>query len=111
MGDNKKADGFISITDLWRLCLTHWKWFVVSVAVCLFFAVNYLLTTPYLYKREAAIMVRDESASQGNSNRGTKEFSEIDFVNQKGSVSNVVRHLSSLDVMMEVAHRCRIHSQ
>lgn len=105
MEQKKNQESFISIIDLWRLCVTHWKWFVVSVAVCLFFAVNYLLTTPYLYRREAAIMVRDETVGQVNSERRTREFSEIEFVTQKGNSSNVVRHITSLDVMMEVAHR------
>ena len=105
MEQKKNQENFISITDLWRLCVTHWKWFVVSVATCLFFAINYLLTTPYLYRREAAIMVRDETVGQNNSDRGVRELSEVEFVTQKGSASNVVRHITSLDVMMEVAHR------
>ena len=105
MENEKKQESFISVVDLWRLCVTHWKWFVVSVVVCLAFAVRYLLTTPYLYRREAAIMVREETASQATSERRTREFSDIDFVLQKGKTSNVVRHIVSLDVLMEVAHR------
>ena len=105
MENVKKQESFISIIDLWRLCVTHWKWFVVSVIVCLSFAVKYLLTTPYLYRREAAIMVREEAASQATSERRTREFSDIDFVLQKGKTSNVIRHMTSLDVLMEVARR------
>ena len=105
MEQGKKADSFISITDLWRLCIAQWRWFVVSVLVCLLFAVNYLLTTPYLYKREAAIMVREDNPGINYSDRRTKEFSEIDFVNQKVKSTNIVRHIMSLDVLMEVARR------
>jgi len=105
MEQGKKADSFISITDLWRLCIAHWRWFAASVLVCLLFAVNYLLTTPYLYKREAAIIVREDNSGNNNSERRIKEFSEIDFVNQKGKSTNVVRHIMSLDVLMEVARR------
>lgn len=100
----KKTDNFISITDLWRLCIAHAKWFVVSVSVCLLFAIRYLLITPYLYQRNAAIMVREE-ISKSFSERSTSEFSEIEFINQIGKSSNIVRHLTSLDIMMEVARR------
>lgn len=78
---------------------------MVSVLVCLLFAVRYLLTTPYLYKRDAAIMVREDNPGVNNTDRRTKEFSEIDFVNQKVKSTNVVRHIMSFDVLMEVARR------
>lgn len=105
MENEKKQESFISIIDLWRLCVMHWKWFVISVAVCLAFAVRYLLTTPYYYSRQAAIMVREEVLGNNSSGRHTREFSEIEFVNQKGNLSNVERHILSLDVMMEVARQ------
>jgi len=105
MGDNKKADSFISITDLWRLCVAHWRWIVASVLVCVLFAVYYLLNTPFLYKREAAILVREENTTRPFSERSIREFDEMEFVNQKGNLTNAVIHISSLDVMMEVARQ------
>ncbi len=105
MEQRKKTESFISITDLYRLCVAQWQWFVASILLCLLFAIRYLLTTPYLYKREASIMVREDNPGANSSERRIKEFSEIDFVSQKGKSTNVVRHIMSLDVLMEVARR------
>lgn len=106
MEKGQKAESFISIADLWHLCVARWRWFVVSVFVCLFFAVNYLLTTPYLYTREAAIMVREESLGKNtNEGKNNNDFNDIGFVNQKSNVNNVVRHITSLDILMEVVRR------
>lgn len=101
----KKIDSIITISDLWHLCAVRWKWFVVSVCVCLFIAVYYILTAPYLYTRTASIMVREESLGKNTSEANANEFSDIGFVSQKNNVTNVMRHISSLDVLMEVAKR------
>ena len=102
---NKKTESFISITDLWRLCIARWRWFAVSVVICLFMAVNYLLTTPYLYTRTAAIVVYEESMGKNTTEKHGSEFSDMGFVKQKSNVVNEVRHITSLDVLMEVAKR------
>ncbi len=108
MEKNKKAEGFVTIGDLWKLCTAKWRWFVVSVGLCLVLALGYLLKTPYLYTRNAAIIVREENLGQNATKANSNEFSDIGFVNQKEKISNVVRHLSSLDVMMEVVRRLKL---
>lgn len=105
MANEKKAESFMTIADLWHLCIDRWRWFVASVFVCLVFAIYYLLTTPYLYTRQAAIMVREESMGKNSTETNTKDIDELGFVNQKNNVINVVRHVKSLDVLMEVVQR------
>ena len=58
---NKTSESFLTIADLWHLCVAHWRWFVASVLLCLSLAIYYLLTTPYLYTHHASILVREES--------------------------------------------------
>ena len=105
MEKNKIADSSITITDLWNLCAARWRWFVVSVFTCLFIAVYYLLTTPYLYTSNASILVREESLGKNTTESNSKEFNDIGFVNQKNNVTNVVAHIASLDILMEVVRR------
>lgn len=105
MENEKKVESFVTIADLWNLCAARWRWFVLSIFVCTSFAVYYLLTTPYLYNRYASIMVLEESLGKNTTESNMNEFSKIGFVNQKSNVPNVVRHITSLDILMEVAHR------
>lgn len=108
MEKNKKAESFVTIGDLWKLCTAKWRWYVASVGLCLVLALGYLLKTPYLYTRYAAIIVKEESLGENATKANSNEFSEIGFVNHKEKISNVVRHLGSLDVMMEVVRRLKL---
>ena len=108
MEKDKKAESFITIGDLWKLCAARWRWFAFSVGICLFIAVNYLLTTPYLYTREAAIMVREENLGKNTTESNSNEFNDIGFVKQKDRMGNVVRHITSLDILMEVVRRLKL---
>lgn len=102
---NKNNESAMTIVDLLQQCFARWRWFVASVGVSLFFAIYYLLTTPYSYSRTATIMVLEESLGDNTNEKSGNEFNQIGFVNQKYNVPNVVRHFMSLDVMMEVAKR------
>lgn len=105
MEKEKKTESFISIADLWNLCTARWRWFIASVALCLFVAVYYLMTTPYLYTRYASIMIKEESVGKNTTESTGNDFSDLGFVSQKNNLTNVVRHITSLDILMEVVNR------
>lgn len=102
---SKTTDRTLSISELWHLCTARWRWFVASVLLCLIVAVRYLLTTPYVYSRSASIIVREEFLGNNATEKNGKDFSQIGFVNQKSNVTDVARHITSLDVLLEVASR------
>jgi len=100
---NKTSDSFLTIADLWYLCITRWRWFVISIFICLLFAVRYLLTAPYLYTQSASVLVREEIIGNNATDKNSKEFNEIGLVKQNSNVTDVVRHITSLDVLVKVA--------
>ena len=102
---DKTTESFLTIADLWHLCVARWRWFVASVLFCLFIAVNYLITTPFLYTRKAAVMVREETLGKNATENNGDEFNDMGFVKQNNNVTNVIRLYESLDVLMEAAHR------
>ena len=103
--DNNTYDSSVTIVDLWNLCAARWRWFAVSVLLCMVIAVRYLMTAPYLYTHYASIMVREETLGNNATEKNGKDFNQIGFVNQKSNVTDVVRHITSLDILLEVAHR------
>ena len=72
-----KADDFIRIQDLYYLCLARWKWFVLSLAVCLGVAVIYLLKTPPVYTRTASLLIKEESQGQSLSGDVGSAFADM----------------------------------
>ena len=104
--ERKQAEDFISVNDLWHLCVAHWNWFVLSLLVCIGLASCYLMMSPNLYTREVAVLVKQEtvgkSANQKNDNN---DFNDLGLVTQTTNVVNVQRQFSSLQVLVEVAKR------
>ena len=105
---NNTKESFLTIADLWNLCTARWRWFVVSITLCSLFAVRYLLVTPYLYTRTASIMLYEESLGDNTTEKNGKDFSRIGFVNKKSNVTDVVRHISSLNVLLTVVKQLNL---
>ena len=53
-------------------------------------------------------MLREESLGNNVTEKNGNEFNEIGFVKQKNNVTNVVRHITSLDVLVEVVKRLQL---
>ena len=108
----KPVENFVSFADLWRLCKMSWRWFGLSLFVCLLLAFYYLSVTPKLYKRQAAIMVRQETLGKSVQNQVAPpqggDFNQLGLIQPNTNVNNVLRHLTSLDVMVEVAKRLKL---
>ncbi len=102
---NQANDNFLTISDLLLACVARWRWFAISIGLCLLFAVRHLMTAPYLYSRSASIMVREDVIGSNATDKNSRDFGDIGFVKQKSRVSDIVRHITSLDVLMEVAKR------
>lgn len=105
---NKTPDSFLSISELWHLCVARWRWFVASIILCTLVAIHLILSAPYLYTRKASILVREEALGNNISDSYGKDFNQIGFVKQKSNVTDVVSHLSSLDVLIEVVKRLNL---
>ena len=55
----------LSLKDIWALCINHWKWFAVSLAVCLMAATYVVLTTVPVYTRSASVLIKEDRKSAG----------------------------------------------
>ena len=53
----------MSIRDIWNLCINHWKWFVLSVVVCLAAASFYILRSVPVYSRSSSVLIKEDRRS------------------------------------------------
>lgn len=104
----KPADDFIRIQDLWGLFVPKWRWFVLSLFVTMFVAVLYLMSTPSIYTRSAAILVKDDSKS-GSSGGVMSEFSDMGIFRSNTNINNELFTLKSPALMTEVVRRLRLN--
>ena len=100
----KDADDMISLRDVIDIFLFNWKWFILSVIVCLAVGRLYLATKPNIYQRSAVLLVKDDSGTGGSSSRtkGTDALLQLNGVMMGSSVKNEVYILQSHQLMMDV---------
>lgn len=103
-----KADDFIRIQDLYYLCLARWKWFVLSLAVCLGVAVIYLLKTPPVYTRTASLLIKEDAKGQSMSGDVGAAFSDLGLFQSSTNVNNELISLKSPAVMYDVVKRLHL---
>lgn len=100
-------DDFVTIPDLWHICVAHWNWFAASLIICLGIACYYLTISPKIYTRSVSVLVKQETQGKttNNKNNGDNDFNDIGLVTQNTNVANVERQFTSLQVLVEVAKR------
>ena len=100
----KPADDFIRIQDLWSMFVPKWYWFAISLFITLTIAVLYLLSTPPIYTRTAAILVKDNSKSS-SSTSAMNDFSDLGIFESNTNINNELLTLKSPTLMTEVVNR------
>lgn len=102
-----QANDFLRLSDLLYLCLAKWKWFVLSLVLTCGIAVFYLLRTPPVYTRTAAVLIKEDSKGKSVSS-GLESFSELGIFQSTTNVDNELIAFSSPAVMAEVVGRLRL---
>ena len=103
--NTSSEDSTFTIKEIAYLCLAHWQWFVISLAVCLGVAVIYLLRTPLTYQRTASFLVKNDSKSRTSSGDVSSMFSEMGFSGGQNNVYNELYVILSPATLLEAGKR------
>ena len=106
---NKKTTNseVLTISDLVKIALANWKWFVLSVLLCLGGAFYYIKKSPYIYSRSASVLIKDETKGTQLPNAAAA-FSEVNMLNLSSTVDNEVLIFKSKRLMIEVARKLKL---
>ena len=97
----------LRIQDLMYLCLAKWKWFVLSLAVCIGLAVVYILCTPPVYTRTASVLIKEDSKGKSISS-DLGDFSNLGLFQSNTNVNNEVIAFASPATVGEVVKRLHL---
>lgn len=103
--NNKPADDFIRIQDLWGMFLPKWHWFALSLLLTLSVAALYILSSPNIYTRSASILVKDDSKGGSASGALSNEFADLGMFKSNTNINNELLTISSPTLMTEVVKR------
>lgn len=60
-----KQISVIDLREILNVIIKHWYWFVISIVICTIIAMLYLMATPYVYKIETGILLRQTDKLSG----------------------------------------------
>ncbi|MBQ3722356.1 MAG: polysaccharide biosynthesis tyrosine autokinase [Bacteroidales bacterium] len=99
---SSQEDNNLSLKDIWALCVNHWKWFAISLAVCLLAATYYVLTTVPVYTRSASVLIKEDRRSGSVSSDISGAFADLGFGQTRVNVNNEIINFLSPDLMQQV---------
>ena len=96
-----------SIAEIFFHYLRYWKFFILSVLICLGAAVVYLLYTTPEYKVSSIVLINDDK--KGQTMDVVAAFNDLGIVGPKSNLDNEMQILSSKTLMKSVADSLRIN--
>ena len=97
----------LNLMDLLHICLVNWKWFLLSLVLCIGLAYLYLLQSPRVYTRTASVMIKEENKN-GNLANNFGFSTELTSLGFKNNVDNEVLVFKTYRLMEKVAQRLHL---
>ena len=100
------AQDEVSLLELFFHYFSYWKWFVISLVICLSLAFVYLRYTTKQYTVFSKVLIKDEK--RGQTGFDWNAFSDLGLTPQMGSFDNEIEILNSQSLMQEVVDSLKL---
>ena len=104
----QQEDNNLSLKDIWALCVNHWKWFAISLAICLLAATYYVVTTVPVFTRSASVLIKEDRRSGSVSSDISGAFADLGFGQTRVNVNNEIINFTSPDLMLQVVRNLNL---
>ncbi len=106
----REEENAVQLADLWAMIWDNKWWYVISVAVCIFFAGIYLYRTPDTYNRKAKVLIDESNQDATMRNLGVASAGMM-RLRSFNSVENEIEAFSSPDLMQTVVERLGLETR
>ena len=105
---NNYSTPFVSLTDMWYACLSHWKWFVISVLIALTLGYIYVKKTAPIYKRSMSVLLMN---CGGDSPSAEINLEELGLQRPNTNLNNEIEMFRSPFIMNQVVESLHLDVQ
>ncbi len=105
---NISEEAGFSFKDFIVDCLSSWKWFVISIIVCVGLGILYYVTRQPVYSRYMLVLIQDDEGGSGMSM--SNAFKDFGLGGASTNVYNEMVSLASPAVMYEVVNRLQLYA-
>ena len=103
----QKSSSGIKLMDIVVVFLSHWYWFVLSIAIGLGAAYFVIRSTRPLYTRTASILIKDVAKGQSLATDASG-FANVGIFSSNTDLNNEIYQLKSPAIMQEVIKRLNL---
>ena len=91
---------------IFRLLILNWKWFVLSLIICLGLAAIYLRYTTPVYQAYGKLLIKDEDNSKNNNLMKT---STLGIISNSNGLNNEMEIIKSHSIAAETVHDLKLY--
>lgn len=104
---NMRKEEEYNLTDILMVALNYWKWYILSVILCMLIAFLYIKRSPNVYQRQATVMIKSEKGSSQLESEAAA-FEDLGIVSTSKSVDNELLVFKTKRLMIETARRLHL---
>lgn len=93
---------------LYRLIILDWKWFVLSLVICLGLAAIYLRYTTPVYEASGKLFIKDDD-NQKNNNNNLMKSSTLGIMSNSNGLENEMEIIKSHNIAAETVHDLKLY--
>jgi capsular exopolysaccharide synthesis family protein len=101
----------IDIRQLLTIFVLHWRWFVLSIALCLIAAFAYLRYTTAVYSLSARMLIKDDKQSHRNSSEMLANMHDLGFMTNSAGIENEIQILQSHVLVRDAVKDLKIYTE
>lgn len=111
MNITNKQNDYVSLREIWELFSGHIYWFVLSITICLFIAVVYIVFTPPRYTHTASVLVGSRSKQDNRQAISASAFNDVglSLFNTNSNAISELHIFQSPTLMEEVVRRLKLN--
>ena len=106
--DEEEKSSF-DIKQIYTILVLNWKWFVLSIIICLGVAYIYLRYTTPIYQAQAKLLIKDETQSRNRGN-SIMNTSNLGIISNSTGIDNEMEILKSRTLAQQAVYDLKLYT-
>ena len=102
--------GFINLGAIYATLILNWKWFVLSLIICLGVAAIYLRYTTPMYQASAKLLIKDNDG-RSNSRNNMMNSATLGIVSNSTGIDNEMEILTSHSLAIQAVRDLKLYAE
>ena len=102
--------GFINLGAIYATLILNWKWFILSLIICLGFAAIYLRYTTPMYQASAKLLIKDNDG-RSNSRNNMMNSATLGIVSNSTGIDNEMEILTSHSLAIQAVRDLKLYAE